>query len=172
MMLSPAIIGVVAGATTYLTGMDLARTEKATPPGELHDGIDKARRQSLLEGEIMTGASLLLSKPIARLLPFGIGRFFTPAAVTFAFAAGTAVSVVSHLHEANTHKHNRAYHKLFMSGAIGSSLETAGLTAIGVGLLPFVGGPIKVGLIAAGLGAIALGWPTSLGHGPLAAAIK
>jgi len=169
-MLSPALIGLVAGATTYLTGVDLAHTEQAAPPGELHDGIDKARKQSLLEGEIMSGASLLLTKPLRQLIPFG--RFLTPAAVTLAFAAGTAVSVASHLHEANAHKNNAAYHKLFKSGAIGSTLETAGLTAIGVGLLPLVGGPIKIGLIAAGLGAIAIGWPTSLGHGPLAAAIR
>ncbi|MCW2971916.1 MAG: hypothetical protein JWN72_189 [Thermoleophilia bacterium] len=169
MFIGPAgIAGVIAGATTMLTGADLARTGSRTVDPELREGIARATKQTLVEGAAITGASLLL-KPLSNVFPFlsKIG----PAGVTLAFAAGTLLSVAGHLKEANAHKDNPAYHKLFMSGAIGSSIESAGLVAMGIGLLPVVPLPAKIALIGAGALALAVGWPTSLGHGPLAAAI-
>lgn len=169
MLFPPAgIAGLVAGATTLLTAADLQRIENRTPAGALKEGVAKSKRSTLLQGAAITGVSLL-SGPLTKLFPF-LGKI-GPAGVAFAFAAGTAASVVEKLEDAKAHAANAPYHKLFMSGAIGSTIEAAGLVAVGAGLLPMMPLPAKIALIGAGVGALAIGWPTSLGHGPLASAI-
>jgi hypothetical protein len=175
MFITAAQTALAATGALGLTALDVGHREGQAPLGsQLRQGLHDSKSQILKESALMLGTTALLSKPVLSHIPGGnfIAKLVSPSVVTLAFAAGTAVDVVHKLHEAKAHEGDPAYHKTFMQAAIGSALESAGLVMIGVGMLPVVQGPVRWGLLGMGALTVGAGWPTSLGHGPLAKRIS
>lgn len=170
-------VALACAASTLLTGLDLVRTEHGLATGsDDRASVHEAANQAWIETGAMTlgaGALAALGHVPAETKVLGsvataIHSSWAPAAVTLAFAAGTALSV-GEMQHASTQAPKGSYSSwLSHDGAVGSSFETAGLVALGAGMLPQVQGSAKRALIGAGVGFLAVGWPTSLGHGPIA----
>lgn len=161
----------VCAASTLVTGLELARQEHALPASATADRASIHSGVMLQAGEtaLLAASAFALHRAAGSTGMLGkLASHLTPAIIGAAFTAGTAYSVLEMHKTAAAAPAGSETHRLYAAGSLGSSFETAGLGLMTIGLLGGVHGAARAGLMAGGAALVGVGWPTSLGYGPLA----